>query len=49
MLDVVHSSLICVNGFSPENMMQKLGFDERWISLMMACVSLVRYQVRFNS
>jgi hypothetical protein len=32
-----------------ENMMQKLGFAERWISLMMACVSSVRYQVRFNS
>jgi hypothetical protein len=32
-----------------ENMMRKLGFAERWISLMMACVSSVRYQVRFNS
>jgi hypothetical protein len=32
-----------------ENMMRKLGFDERWISLMMACVNSVRYQVRFNS
>jgi hypothetical protein len=31
-----------------ENMMRRLGFDERWISLMMACVSSVRYQVRFN-
>jgi hypothetical protein len=26
-----------------ENMMRKLGFDERWIALMMACVSSVRY------
>jgi hypothetical protein len=25
-----------------------MGFAERWISLMMAYVSLVRYQVRFN-
>jgi hypothetical protein len=32
-----------------ENMMRRLGFDERWISLMMAYVSSVRYQVRFNS
>jgi hypothetical protein len=32
-----------------ENMMRKMGFDERWISLMMACVRSVRYQVRFNS
>jgi hypothetical protein len=32
-----------------ENMMRKLGFSERWISLMMACVRSVRYQVRFNS
>jgi hypothetical protein len=30
-------------------MMRKLGFAERWISLMMACVSSVIYQVRFNS
>jgi hypothetical protein len=32
-----------------ENMMIKLGFDERWIGLMMECVSSVRYQIRFNS
>jgi hypothetical protein len=32
-----------------ENMMRRLSFDERWISLMMACVSSVRYKVRFNS
>jgi hypothetical protein len=32
-----------------EAMMRKLGFAERWISLMMACVSTVRYQIRFNS
>jgi hypothetical protein len=30
-------------------MMRKMGFAERWISLMTACVSSVRYQVRFNS
>jgi hypothetical protein len=32
-----------------ENMMRRLGFAERWIMLMLACVSSVRYQVRFNS
>jgi hypothetical protein len=32
-----------------ENMMRRMGFAERWIGLMMACVSSVRYQVRFNS
>lgn len=31
------------------NMMKKLGFDDQWIELMMACVSSVRYKVRFNS
>jgi hypothetical protein len=32
-----------------ENMMRRLGFDERWVSIMMACVRSVRYQIRFNS
>jgi hypothetical protein len=32
-----------------ENMMRKLGFSERWITIMMSCVRSVRYQVRFNS
>jgi hypothetical protein len=32
-----------------ENMMRRLGFDERWVSLMMACVRSVRYQIKFNS
>jgi hypothetical protein len=32
-----------------EGMMRRLGFSERWISMMMACVSSVRYQVRLNS
>ena len=32
-----------------ENIMRKLGFHERWILLMMACVRSVRYQVRVNS
>lgn len=29
--------------------MLKLGFDERWVKLIMACVSSVKYKVRFNS
>jgi hypothetical protein len=32
-----------------ENIMRRMGFDDGWISLMMACVRSVRYQVRFNS
>jgi hypothetical protein len=32
-----------------ENIMRKLGFHDRWISIMMAFVRSVRYQVRFNS
>jgi hypothetical protein len=32
-----------------ETMMRKLGFDERWVSLLMPCVNSVRYHVRFNS
>jgi hypothetical protein len=36
------------SGFSLK-MMIWLGFDERWVSLMMACVNSVRYPVRFNS
>ena len=32
-----------------EGVMQKLGFHEQWIKMIMACVSSVRYTVRFNS
>jgi hypothetical protein len=32
-----------------EKIMRRMGFDDGWISLMMACVRSVRYQVRFNS
>jgi hypothetical protein len=32
-----------------ENIMRKMGFAEGWITIMMACVRSVRYQVRFNS
>jgi len=29
--------------------MMKLGFDQRWVNLIMACVKSVKYRVRFNS
>jgi hypothetical protein len=32
-----------------EKMMLKLGFDARWVSLIMSCVSSVKYSIRFNS
>lgn len=32
-----------------EKMMMKLGFDRRWIQLIMACVNSVQYTVHFNS
>jgi hypothetical protein len=32
-----------------ENIMRRMGFADRWIALMMACVGSVRYQVWFNS
>ena len=28
--------------------MEKLGFHERWISIVMACVSFVTYAIRLN-
>jgi hypothetical protein len=32
-----------------EKIMLKLGFDQRWVKLIMACVKSVKYRVRFNS
>ena len=32
-----------------EAMLIKLGFDSRWVKLIMACVTSVEYKVRFNS
>ena len=32
-----------------EKIMSKLVFDQRWIKLIKACVTSVRYNVRFNS
>jgi hypothetical protein len=32
-----------------EKIMLKFGFDQRWVKLIMACVSSVKYRVRFNS
>ena len=32
-----------------EKIMMKLGFDQRWVKLIMACVKSVKYTIRFNS
>ena len=32
-----------------EKIMTKLGFDRRWMNLIMACVKSVKFRVRFNS
>ncbi|XP_021303719.1 uncharacterized protein LOC110430385 [Sorghum bicolor] len=32
-----------------EKIMLKMGFDRRWVSLIMACVKSVRYKVRVNA
>lgn len=32
-----------------EKIMLKMGFNRRWVQLTMACVSSVKYKVRFNS
>ena len=32
-----------------EAMMRRMGFHDRWVSLMMMCVTLVTYLVLFNS
>jgi hypothetical protein len=45
----IHKAYDRVEWVFLENMMRRLGFHERWIVLMMACVNSVRYQVRFNS
>ena len=29
--------------------MEKLGFHQQWVGMIMACVSSVKYKVRFNS
>jgi hypothetical protein len=31
-----------------QKVMQRLGFSQRWVDWTMACVTLVRYQVKFN-
>lgn len=31
-----------------ESMMQRLGFHDQWISLIMECVTSVNYQVKVN-
>lgn len=34
--------------WSFENILRKLGFHEKWISLIMACVTTVKYRVKIN-
>ena len=40
--------MIGLNGFFLEKIMQKLGFDEKWRSLIMRCVSTVSYSIKIN-
>lgn len=37
-----------LNGVFLSAMMEKMGFEERWIKLTMTCVSLVKYKVKVN-
>lgn len=32
-----------------EKIMLKMGFDARWVALIMSCVTSVRYTAQFNS
>jgi hypothetical protein len=45
----MHKAYDRVEWIFMENMMRRLGFSEGWITMMMACVRSVKYQVRFNS
>jgi hypothetical protein len=45
----MHKAYDCVEWVFLENLMRRMGFAVRWISLMMACVTSVKYEVRFNS
>jgi hypothetical protein len=40
--------MIELNGVFLEKMMRKMGFAEKWIELIMLCVTTVKYQIRFN-
>jgi hypothetical protein len=41
--------MIVLSGVFLEKMMLKLGFYSQFVQLIMACVSSVRYKIRFNS
>jgi hypothetical protein len=45
----MHKAYDTVEWVFLENIMRRMGFDDGWISLMMACVRSVRYHIRFNS
>jgi hypothetical protein len=36
-------------GFFLEKIMLKMGFDQRWVDLILACVKTVKYKVRVNA
>ena len=44
----MHKSYDRVEWAFLERILAKMGFDVRWINLVMACVSSMTYQVRFN-
>jgi hypothetical protein len=31
-----------------EKMMRNMGFDEKWIKLIMSCISVIKYQFKVN-
>ena len=40
--------MIVWNGFSLKKIMVKMGFNNKWISLMMNCISTVSYSILIN-
>ena len=44
----MHKAYDCVEWVYLEKTMLKLGFDQRWVKLIMSCVTSVSYNVRFN-
>ena len=40
--------MIVWNGFSLKTIMVKMGFNNKWISLIMNCISIVSYSILIN-